>query len=109
MGNEMVRPIRNLNSVPLPLPCANSVMSSPFVVSLAVSPPPLIWQGYGITITTADIMGKACIYGGAEVTGQCVNSNEKVVSNVTDNGDGSYYLHWNSNHSGTISVAIKIG
>jgi len=64
-------------------------------------------MGCGVTISTADIMGNACIYGGAEVTGECVGSND-VTSSIVDNGDGTYYLHWNSERSGKFNVAIKI-
>ena len=53
-------------------------------------------------------MGNACIYGGADVTGECISNSATVETAVKDNGDGSYYLHWNSNRSGTFNVAIKI-
>ncbi len=70
-------------------------------------------MGCGITITTADIMGNMCIAGGADVKGDCVDMKGRdlsalVNSTVRDNGDGSYYLHWNSNQSGLFTVGIKI-
>ena len=65
-------------------------------------------MGCGLTLYTADIMGNACIEGGADVTGECVGSSAHVETTVVDNGDGTYSIHWNSNMSGTFSAAIKI-
>lgn len=67
--------------------------------------------GCGVTVHTADIMGNQCIAGGADVKGDCFEVRGKeglVTSTVKDNGDGSYYLHWNSNQSGVFNVGIKI-
>jgi len=68
-------------------------------------------SGCGVLITTADVMGNACVNGGATVTGNCFGSEVKgtdVKSEVVDRGDGSYYLKWNSQLSGNFNVAIKI-
>ena len=65
-------------------------------------------SGCGVRITTSDVMGNACVAGGARVTGDCFGTEEKVQSEVEDNGDGSYYLKWNAQRSGTFNVAIKI-
>lgn len=64
--------------------------------------------GCGILITTADVMGNACVNGGAKVTGDSFGSHVEVISNIEDRGDGSYYLKWNSQKSGTFQVAVKI-
>jgi len=68
--------------------------------------------GCGIAISTADIMGNKCISGGAIVTGDCFNADgsrcDSVQTTVRDNGDGTYYLHWNSTQAGTYNAAIKI-
>ena len=66
-------------------------------------------SGCGLLITTADVMGNACVNGGATVTGDSIGTKESEVQSVIeDNGDGSYYLKWNSQRSGTFQVAIKI-
>lgn len=63
-----------------------------------------------MTVTTHDLMGNLCIEGGAEVTGelQGKHASKKVKVNVTDNADGTYYLHWRSDVSGTYTAAIRI-
>ena len=67
-------------------------------------------DGCGIVITTADVMGNACIHGGATVTCDAFGTPKgvEVVSKVDDVGDGSYRLNWNCMMSGTFQVAIKI-
>ena len=65
-------------------------------------------SGCGVRITTADVMNNACVNGGSKVTGDCFGTQIEVRSQVEDNGDGSYYLKWNSQRSGTFQVAIKI-
>jgi len=80
--------------------------------------------GCGLTIWTYDLMGNLCIRGGANVTGNMHESKaarekrltstsgadkgEVLAATVKDNDDGSYYLHWRCNYSGTYQVAIKI-
>lgn len=68
-------------------------------------------SGCGITIYTADVMGNACVDGGATVTGDCIRTegtSVNVTSEIQDCEDGSYYLQWHSNVSGTFQVAVKI-
>lgn len=74
--------------------------------------------GCGMSVTTHDLMGNLCIAGGAEVTGELVvkagskgqaAAAAKVAVSVNDNQDGTYYLHWRSEVSGTYTAAIKIG
>jgi len=68
--------------------------------------------GCGVTIHTYDLMGNACIAGGAVISGNPVDKAalEKriVAATVKDNEDGSYYLHWKSSVCGTYLIAIKI-
>ena len=66
--------------------------------------------GCGTTFQTFDLMGNACIAGGAMVTAAVVDKTaaEAVKVTVRDNEDGSYYLHWRATVSGTYSVAIKL-
>lgn len=69
-------------------------------------------SGCGVTIKTFDLMGNACVAGGALVTGNPVDKSvaeqHMVTVTVTDNEDGTYRLHWRSNMSGTYAVAIRI-
>jgi len=69
-------------------------------------------SGCGVIIKTFDLMGNACIKGGANVTGNPVDKtvleDKNFVVTVTDQGDGSYRLHWSTHKSGTYVVAIKI-
>ena len=69
-------------------------------------------SGCGITIKTFDLMGNACIAGGAPITANPIDKSltesRAVTVAVKDNEDGTYYLHWRANASGTYDVAIKI-
>ena len=68
--------------------------------------------GCGVTVSTYDLMGNRSICGGAVVTGEAVLDKLKdardLKCEVTDKGDGTYYLQWRSNASGTYQVAIKV-
>ena len=68
--------------------------------------------GCGVTVSTYDLMGNRSICGGAVVTGEAVLDKLKdardLKCEVTDNGDGTYYLQWRSNASGSYQVAIKV-
>ena len=69
-------------------------------------------SGCGVRVATYDLMGNQSIRGGADVTGEVVfdklRQAQSVACEVTDNEDGSYYLHWRSDTSGTYQVVITV-
>ena len=69
-------------------------------------------SGCGATVVTYDIMGNRSITGGAVVTSAITDklngTHQKLDCEVTDNGDGTYALHWSSDASGTYDVTVKI-
>ena len=70
--------------------------------------------GCGMTVEAFDLMGNACVEGGAQVTAEIIPKKgeetiaKRVRVNVHDNNDGTYALHWGSERSGTYTAAIKI-
>jgi len=67
-------------------------------------------SGCTLTVQTFDLMGNACIKGGAAISGNPLEKvlSDKVTVAVKDNDNGTYSLHWASSRSGTYQVAIKI-
>lgn len=66
-------------------------------------------NGCTLLLRAHDRVGNRCDKGGAAVTIQSTGADTGVVtSNVTDNGDGSYLLSWQSRKRGTFETKVMI-
>ena len=64
-------------------------------------------DGCKLTVHTRDKMENVCRQGGASVTGSAQRT-DLVECQVSDNGDGSYGLHWKSRSSGSFEIHVLI-